>query len=684
MITALDMLTPFKLVMLEPLSGEVIGGAALVHPVAGSVLPVGPPGLQGATGIMGATGVPGAPGLTGPTGVAGATGIAGATGLAGTTGPTGAPGATGVGAAGSTGVSGATGLTGTTGATGPSPLAWTYNSNTTMAAPGTGVFRINTGVFSSATALAISVTPLSGTNIAAFLAGLVAGTQIIVSNITSGYTGVMTISGAPVVEGSYTWYEIPVTGVTGGTGTGGDVCLFSFTGIQGLTGPTGVSGATGLAGTTGATGAGTTGATGPTGITGATGTTTITTLPTHFGAFVANRSTTSASPVMAGFAWYYTPSETGTVLLLAQFSMAYSGSNSGVVGIYYGTGTAPSAGAAGVGSLAGALEGVGTVALSMVTQTAILSGLSVGVQYWFDIFYYSQTGGQTTQIDNAVINIVELAAAAGASGATGATGVGASGATGSTGLTGSTGIIGSISAAPYGMTLSNDVSTPTTTLDIAAGVRIDSTQSTYITLSAFTKSVAGSWVAGSGHTGMGSGLTATNGTWYHVFAIINSGSADVYFDTSITAANKPANTTAFWRIGSIYYLTAGIKPFSQNGREFLWVTPIAQNQSVTANVVTNTTALVPPGLKVNALGRTLYLTTTGGAWATWFPVDESATTAPNSPGGNDDIAAIASAFMPFTATLRTNTSGVVCFVANASGTIYWVSRGWVEVAGETV
>lgn len=93
--------------------------------------------------------------------------------------------------------------------------------------------------------------------------------------------------------------------------------------------------------------------------------------------------------------------------------------------------------------------------------------------------------------------------------------------------------------------------------------------------SAFTKSTAGAWAAGTAQNGMGTGLTIANSTWYHVFLILNSGSADVYFDTSVTAANAPASTTASRRIGS--FLTDGaahIISFVQNGDRFDWLSPV--------------------------------------------------------------------------------------------------------------
>src|SRR5258708_1490642 len=115
-----------------------------------------------------------------------------------------------------------------------------------------------------------------------------------------------------------------------------------------------------------------------------------------------------------------------------------------------------------------------------------------------------------------------------------------------------------------GLTLANDGVSPNTVLDIAAGTCDDSTHVVSITIAAFTKTTGGAWVAGAGQPGMGTGLTIANTTWYHVFAILNAGAPDVYFDTSVTAANSAAGTTQFRRIGSFLATgAAGILAFSQ-------------------------------------------------------------------------------------------------------------------------
>lgn len=151
-----------------------------------------------------------------------------------------------------------------------------------------------------------------------------------------------------------------------------------------------------------------------------------------------------------------------------------------------------------------------------------------------------------------------------------------------------------------GLTLTRN---STTVLGISAGEATDSTNAVDMQLGAFTKSTAGTWAAGTGGNGMGTGLTIATSTWYHVFEIINAGVADVYFDTSVTAANKPASTTAFRRIGS--FKTDGssqILTFSQNGDRFDWGTPVAETTTTGVTTAVSQTLIGEPlGVVVEAI-----------------------------------------------------------------------------------
>ena len=155
----------------------------------------------------------------------------------------------------------------------------------------------------------------------------------------------------------------------------------------------------------------------------------------------------------------------------------------------------------------------------------------------------------------------------------------------------------------FGLTLSNDVGTPDTVLDIAAGACADSTGTVMITLGDFTKSTAGAWAAGSGQNGMGAGLTLANSTWYHVFACINAGVSDIFFDTGAAGIHALIGTTALRRIGSFKAGSAGaIWKFAQHGDRFDLGTPVSEyngTPGVTTGVLLTLVA-VPTGVIVTA------------------------------------------------------------------------------------
>jgi len=148
-----------------------------------------------------------------------------------------------------------------------------------------------------------------------------------------------------------------------------------------------------------------------------------------------------------------------------------------------------------------------------------------------------------------------------------------------------------------GFGLTNDTTTPATVLAVAAGQASDSTNTATISGTAFRKSIGGSWVAGTGANGMGVGLTVSANTWYHVFAIVASGSYDVYFDTSLTAANKPAGSTAVRYIGSIKTDgSAQIIGFTQVGQYFYWASQIIDIGLPTTTSNTLAVISTPPGI----------------------------------------------------------------------------------------
>ncbi|MDE3023858.1 MAG: hypothetical protein KGI54_18735, partial [Pseudomonadota bacterium] len=227
----------------------------------------------------------------------------------------------------------------------------------------------------------------------------------------------------------------------------------------------------------------------------------------------------------------------------------------------------------------------------------------------------------------------------------------------------------------HGFLLSNDGTSPNTVLDIAAGSRPDSTFTVQITGTAFTKNTTGTWVAGTGNAGMGTGLTIAASTWYHVFAIINSGSYDVYFDTSTTAANAPPGTTAHRYIGS--FLTdasAHIIVFNQVGQQFKWAPglPFPDLYNGTATTQTNVTIHTP-------LGFVTFPILAG----TYIPSSTSSTAALYD-GGSASLLFYVSALVPgsttytrfWTSELTTNTSSQIGYSVSSGDKLDLYSLGY--------
>lgn len=212
-----------------------------------------------------------------------------------------------------------------------------------------------------------------------------------------------------------------------------------------------------------------------------------------------------------------------------------------------------------------------------------------------------------------------------------------------------------------------------TTIAVAAGKCTDSTNLIGIMLaSAMTKSIGGAWASGNNSNGMGNGLTIAAGTWYHVFAIVNAGAADVYFDTSVSAANKPASTTAFRRIGS--FLTNGsaqIVAYSQIGDTFIWTAPVVETRSGGTFVL----AGVPSGIIVEAM-MTGYIAASASTYSLTYSSSVQPglpTTALVSGIGNTQASGSFRLLVPATAQIIETASGT-SITAVILNTLGWIDR----------
>lgn len=234
-----------------------------------------------------------------------------------------------------------------------------------------------------------------------------------------------------------------------------------------------------------------------------------------------------------------------------------------------------------------------------------------------------------------------------------------------------------------GLTLSTAGSSAT--MSIAAGQCADSTNATYINLSATSKTTS-AFSAGSGNGGIDTGAIA-NSTWYHFYAISKTdGTADVCFSLSASAPTLPSGYTYYRRMGS--GKTNGSAQwvlFTQDGDYFRWSASVADVSSTNPGTaaVTLTLASVPTGVNVQAIfnsfqasGATSSLAYFSDLSAADEAVSSSATPFGNI-GTNSSGFAVGNQFQ-----IRTNTSAQIRFRSlqsdgsrvNNVATLGWIDR----------
>jgi hypothetical protein len=121
-------------------------------------------------------------------------------------------------------------------------------------------------------------------------------------------------------------------------------------------------------------------------------------------------TTASTTGAMAGLAYTITPSATGKVSALVSIKLINAGATSSntYMELRYGTGAAPIAGAAPTGLVIGLLVSDATAAGNGMhrVMAGILSGLTPGTPYWFDINFYGSNGN--TQVGEIMLTAAEL------------------------------------------------------------------------------------------------------------------------------------------------------------------------------------------------------------------------------------------------------------------------------------
>lgn len=149
----------------------------------------------------------------------------------------------------------------------------------------------------------------------------------------------------------------------------------------------------------------------------------------------------------------------------------------------------------------------------------------------------------------------------------------------------------------------------TKVLTVGVGAAYDSTNTQFIDFpSAFTKSLAGTWVAGTGNNGLDTGVVAAN-TTYHAFLIKNpsNGLVDILLSLSSVSPTMPSGYTLKRRIFSAY--TDGSSnwiTYTQVGDTVYLPAPVILFSTTNAAPITNSTiglSNVPTGIQIKIMGQ---------------------------------------------------------------------------------
>lgn len=225
-------------------------------------------------------------------------------------------------------------------------------------------------------------------------------------------------------------------------------------------------------------------------------------------------------------------------------------------------------------------------------------------------------------------------------------------------------------------------------IDVTAGEFRGSDDDEDIILSAITKQIDATWSAGNNAGGLSSSLTApANDTWYHVHAIMVGGSADVGFDTSVTAANLVADhsATAYRRLGAVRTDgSANIIAFVQDGDRFDWVTPVQDFSGAGVASAVTQGLTVPTGVSVEAILSGTQVGTTTGAKTSYLSALDQTDSAPSTTfvtvRGGASGTAVNVSFAGVR--VRTNTSGQIRKRDDVTTlTLTINTNGWIDRRG---
>ena len=229
--------------------------------------------------------------------------------------------------------------------------------------------------------------------------------------------------------------------------------------------------------------------------------------------------------------------------------------------------------------------------------------------------------------------------------------------------------------------------------DITVGigeVRDNANAADIILASAFTKRIDATWASGSGNGGLASGVSIATNTWYHVHAIIVSGSTDIGFDTSITAANLVANNSAsaFRRIGAV--LTDGssnILNFIQDGDEFIFKAQIVNINATAIGTARVTQAVSAPlGVQTRAIlglvGQVANANNGVRVTLTHPDVTDATPTSQNANNAGENSSDNNGTFASGTHIVLTNTSSQIAIRQDYNSSLSMNTNGYYDRRGQ--
>jgi hypothetical protein len=230
----------------------------------------------------------------------------------------------------------------------------------------------------------------------------------------------------------------------------------------------------------------------------------------------------------------------------------------------------------------------------------------------------------------------------------------------------------------FGLILSNNSTDAANDIDITSGKARSADDTANIALgTGLTKRLDAAWSAGTNQGGLDTGSKA-NSTTYHVHLISDGASTvDVLFSTSAASPTMPGGYTKARRIGAVITDGGGnIRAFSQQGDDFLLVTPPLDINAAISTSRSLIALTVPSGLAVEARIRAI---NTSGSFGVVIQPPAETDAAPAS--GASPLYSLNISNDPTTLSVRTDTSRQVALRATGSSTVRGVTLGWTDTRG---